>query len=106
MLQPSLKLAGLNGKNIMKHGHGARAKSLVVGLDSSTTSTKAIAFDNKGDIAAVTHVPIRLYSSRPGYYEQNAWDWDNYRKYHKLFPIYSRLYPYLDSVMGCANSGR
>ena len=47
----------------------------VVGLDCSTTGTKAIAFDRKGKVAAQAHVAIPLYSPRSHYYEQDPNDW-------------------------------
>jgi sugar (pentulose or hexulose) kinase len=59
----------------MKSGGKTNRKSLVIGLDCSTTSTKAIAFDKKGRIVAAAHAPISLFSPKPGYYEQNAQDW-------------------------------
>ncbi len=52
-------------------------KDLVVGLDCSTTGTKAIAFDREGRMAADAVSSIPLFSPRPGYYEQNAQDWWN-----------------------------
>lgn len=61
----------------MKCSHKTNENSLVVGLDSSTTGTKAIAFNYRGDMAAIAHVPIPLCSPEPGYYEQNALDWWN-----------------------------
>ncbi len=50
---------------------------LVAGIDSSTTATKAIAWDYSGNIVAEGHSPIRLFSPRPNYYEQNPDDWWN-----------------------------
>ena len=48
---------------------------LVVGLDSSTTSVKAIAFDRNGSMAAYASEAIRLHSPQPNYYEQDPEDW-------------------------------
>jgi sugar (pentulose or hexulose) kinase len=48
---------------------------LVVGLDCSTTSIKAIAFDKKGKVAAHACEPIPLFSPKPNYYEQDPDDW-------------------------------
>jgi sugar (pentulose or hexulose) kinase len=59
----------------MKFSDRKNGKSLVIGLDCSTTGTKAIAFDKKGRIAAAAHAANPLYSPEPGYYEQNAQDW-------------------------------
>jgi sugar (pentulose or hexulose) kinase len=50
-------------------------KGLVVGLDCSTTGTKAIAFDRKGRIAAAASASIPHFSPKPGYYEQKSQDW-------------------------------
>jgi sugar (pentulose or hexulose) kinase len=49
--------------------------NLVIGLDCSTTGTKAIAFDRKGNIAARAHETIPLSSPNPHEYEQDANDW-------------------------------
>jgi sugar (pentulose or hexulose) kinase len=59
----------------MKSGQKKEKESLVIGLDCSTTGTKAIAFDRKGYVAARAHEPIRLYSPKPHYYEQDPDDW-------------------------------
>ena len=48
---------------------------IVVGIDSSTTSTKAIAWDINGNYIAGGSSPIRLFSSNPNYYEQDPDDW-------------------------------
>jgi xylulokinase len=50
---------------------------IVVGIDSSTTATKAIAWDYSGKNAAEGHSPIQLLSPLPYYYEQNPDDWWN-----------------------------
>jgi xylulokinase len=50
-------------------------RHFVIGLDSSTTGTKAIAFDKKGNVAAQAHEAIPLFSPQPNYYEQNPEDW-------------------------------
>ena len=50
-------------------------KDLVVGLDCSTTSTKAIAFDKNGSMVARASEPIPLSSPGPNLYEQNPDDW-------------------------------
>jgi sugar (pentulose or hexulose) kinase len=59
----------------MKHTEGKRRGDLVVGLDCSTTSTKAIAFDKTGRLAAKASEAIPLFSPQPGYYEQDPGDW-------------------------------
>jgi sugar (pentulose or hexulose) kinase len=48
---------------------------LVVGLDSSTTATKAIAFDHHGKIVAQAHESILLSAPQPGQFEQDPSDW-------------------------------
>jgi len=54
---------------------------LVVGLDCSTTGTKAIAFDASGSIAAEAHEALALSTPRPGWFEQDSADWwDTARK--------------------------
>ena len=48
---------------------------LVVGIDSSTTATKAIAWDISGNKIAEGSCPVRLISPQPSYYEQDPDDW-------------------------------
>lgn len=48
---------------------------IVIGIDSSTTGTKAIAWDSFGKNIAEGYCQIPLVSPRSGYYEQNADDW-------------------------------
>jgi len=50
---------------------------IVVGIDSSTTATKAIAWDIDGKYIAGGSSPIRLFSPYSNYYEQNPDDWWN-----------------------------
>lgn len=50
-------------------------KNILIGLDSSTTSTKAIAFNKKGAMVANAHESIPLSSPKPNYYEQDPKDW-------------------------------
>jgi sugar (pentulose or hexulose) kinase len=52
-----------------------KRKDLVIGLDSSTTSMKAIAFDKNGKVVAQASAPIPLFSPKPNYYEQDPNDW-------------------------------
>jgi sugar (pentulose or hexulose) kinase len=59
----------------VKSGKNNRTKSFVIGLDCSTTGTKAIAFDKKGNVVARVYETIPLFSPRPHYYEQNPTDW-------------------------------
>ncbi len=51
------------------------AQNILVGLDSSTTATKAIAWTPDGAIAGQARSPIPLSSPRPNWYEQNPEDW-------------------------------
>jgi sugar (pentulose or hexulose) kinase len=48
---------------------------LVIGLDCSTTATKAIAFDRKGNIVARAREAIPLSSPQSHLYEQDPNDW-------------------------------
>ena len=59
----------------MKSGRSKENKNLVVGLDCSTTATKAIAFDSKGNVVARVHEPVPLSSPQPHYFEQDPNDW-------------------------------
>jgi sugar (pentulose or hexulose) kinase len=59
----------------MKFGQSKKRGSLVVGLDCSTTGTKAIAFDREGNAVARALEPIPLSSPQPNSYEQDPGDW-------------------------------
>ena len=59
----------------MAHSDKKMNGDLVVGLDCSTTGIKAIAFNNKGTMAALAIEPIPLFSPQPHYYEQDPDDW-------------------------------
>ncbi len=59
----------------MKLKQNDKTESLVIGLDSSTTGTKAIAVNKNGIIEAQAGEQIPLHSPRPGYYEQHPADW-------------------------------
>ncbi len=59
----------------MKRPPQATVSELVVGLDSSTTGTKAIAFNRNGNIVARASHPIPLSSPQPNYFEQDPDDW-------------------------------
>lgn len=50
-------------------------KDLVVGLDSSTTATKAIAWRRDGSVAATGRCAIPLRNPEPDRYEQDPEDW-------------------------------
>jgi xylulokinase len=59
----------------MKSADRKTRKSLVIGLDCSTTGPKAIAFNKRGRMIAAAHASNPLFSPKPGYYEQNVQDW-------------------------------
>jgi xylulokinase len=48
---------------------------LVIGIDCSTTTTKAIAWDAAGKNVAEGRSPVPLCSPQANYYEQNPGDW-------------------------------
>jgi xylulokinase len=50
-------------------------KDLVIGVDSSTTACKAIAWDRTGTAIAEARASFDLISPQPNWYEQNAEDW-------------------------------
>lgn len=51
------------------------SKDLVIGIDSSTTATKAIAWTGEGELVAEGRSPIALSNPAPLHYEQDARDW-------------------------------
>ena len=50
-------------------------RDLVIGLDSSTTATKAIAWDRDGHALAEGRAAIALSNPQAGWFEQEAGDW-------------------------------
>ncbi len=48
---------------------------LVIGVDSSTTAVKAIAWDRHGKIVAQSRATFDMISPQPNWYEQRADDW-------------------------------
>ena len=48
---------------------------LVIGIDSSTTATKAIACDARGRIVAEGRAAVPLSNPKPGWFEQEVADW-------------------------------
>ena len=50
-------------------------QDLVIGIDSSTTATKAIAFDRDGKVHGEGRAQIPLHNPKPGHFEQDAEDW-------------------------------
>ena len=51
------------------------AREIVIGLDSSTTATKAIAWRPDGSLAGEGRSPVPLSSPAPDRYEQDPEDW-------------------------------
>ena len=49
----------------------------VIGVDSSTTSTKAIAFDREGRVLGEGRAPVPMATPGPGAFEQDPADWWN-----------------------------
>jgi xylulokinase len=47
----------------------------VIGIDCSTTATKAVVWDEKGNSVAEGRATFPLTSPRPGWYEQDAEEW-------------------------------
>ncbi|KWV46217.1 xylulose kinase [Bradyrhizobium macuxiense] len=50
-------------------------QDLVIGIDSSTSATKAIAWDRSGRAVAEGRKAISLANPQPGYFEQNPDEW-------------------------------
>jgi len=48
---------------------------LVIGVDSSTTAVKAIAWDRQGKMVAQSRATFEMISPQPNWYEQRADDW-------------------------------
>jgi sugar (pentulose or hexulose) kinase len=48
---------------------------IVIGLDSSTTATKAIAWDSRGRVIAEGRASVPLSMPKPGWFEQDVADW-------------------------------
>jgi xylulokinase len=50
-------------------------RDLVIGIDSSTSATKAIAWDSQGRVVAEGRAPIALNNPQPGWFEQDPGEW-------------------------------
>jgi sugar (pentulose or hexulose) kinase len=50
-------------------------QDLVIGIDQSTTATKAIAFDRRGRIVAEGRASVPLSNPQMGWFEQEVSDW-------------------------------
>ena len=48
---------------------------LVIGVDSSTTATKAIAWNSRGEAVAETRANVPLSNPKPGWFEQDVVQW-------------------------------
>jgi sugar (pentulose or hexulose) kinase len=64
---------------------------IVVGIDSSTTATKAIAWDYNGQHIAGGSSPIELISPQANYYEQNPDSW-----WHSMTKSLQKLTQHID----------
>jgi sugar (pentulose or hexulose) kinase len=53
------------------------SRDLIIGIDSSTSATKAIAWDGAGRAVAEARVAIALRNPAPGHFEQDPADWWN-----------------------------
>jgi sugar (pentulose or hexulose) kinase len=53
----------------------SKQKDLVVGVDSSTTACKAIAWDKAGNLIAESRTSFDMLSPNPNWFEQHATDW-------------------------------
>jgi xylulokinase len=74
----------------------------VIGLDCSTTSTKALAFNRKGKVIASAYETIQLFSPKPHYYEQDPNDW--WTSVQKVFKkITSQIDPERISALAVSN---
>src|SRR4051794_16824506 len=51
------------------------SRDLVIGIDSSTSATKAIAWDRNGRAVAEGRAPIAMSNPHPGWFEQDAREW-------------------------------
>ncbi len=77
-------------------------KDLVVGLDSSTTATKAIAWTREGVPVAQGRGPIRLASPAANWYEQDPGDWWN-SACIALRGLLERVSPFRVAALGISN---
>jgi sugar (pentulose or hexulose) kinase len=50
-------------------------QELVIGLDASTTATKAIAWNSRGHAVAEGRAQVPLSTPKPGWFEQDVGDW-------------------------------
>ncbi len=70
------KLQNMEGTNNYTFGVDMGSeKDIVIGIDSSTTATKAIGWTRDGSVAGIGRSPIKLCNPGPNLYEQNPEDW-------------------------------
>jgi sugar (pentulose or hexulose) kinase len=50
-------------------------QDIVIGLDASTTATKAVAWNRFGHVIAETRASVPLSNPKPGWFEQDVKDW-------------------------------
>lgn len=80
----------------------AGTERLVIGLDCSTTGTKAIAFNRKGEVAARAFQAIPLLTPKPHYYEHDPNDWWNSVQ-NVLREITRQIHPERVSALAVSN---
>ena len=51
------------------------SRDLVIGIDQSTSATKAIAWDRSGRAVAEGRAPVTLRNPKPGHFEQDPQEW-------------------------------
>ena len=51
------------------------SRDLVIGIDSSTSATKAIAWDRQGRVVAEGRAAIAMSNPHPGWFEQDPGEW-------------------------------
>ena len=77
-------------------------KDIVIGIDSSTTATKAIAWNSEGYPLAEGRSVIPLSNPRPGWYEQNPEDWWK-SAYESLQQLWKTVSPERVAALAIAN---
>eukprot|EP01036_Dinobryon_divergens_P004707 gene4707-6244_t len=51
------------------------SRDLVIGIDQSTSATKAIAWDRHGTAVAEGRAPVAMRNPKPGHFEQDPDEW-------------------------------
>lgn len=65
----------------------------VLGIDSSTSALKAIAFDAKGKVLAEARAAYTMSTPAPGFFEQDARDW-----WRAFYTVTKAVLPKLDGI--------